>query len=111
MKILKIVQKHYAILGIDRPTHQSNQKYPFGIRVFCGFLLYAYFIVSLLAYILYVANDFMEYIECICTVSGNMIIFVCFAAVVFRKITLFGMIDNIEKFMNTSKTELPQIEK
>lgn len=52
----------------------------------------------------YVASDFMEYMEGICTTSATIIIFVCFAAKVFGKTKLFNIIDNIEKIINASKT-------
>lgn len=103
MKILQAIQKNYAILGI-RSSNQSNQKYPFNIkRVFFGFSLSGSVIASQLVYTYYVANGLMEYMECICSISAAIIIFLCFVAIVVGRTTLFESIDNIENFIEKSK--------
>lgn len=101
MIVFESVQKHYATLGITS-SHQWTQKFPLSPRVLLGFLLFAYLIVSQLVYIFFVADDFMEYVECVTATSGSSIIFVCFMAIVFRKETMFKCIAIIEKFIDTS---------
>lgn len=103
IKIFQRVREQYAIIGIS-PSNQSNQKFPFSKRVFLGFLSFSCTTVSQFVYILYVANDFMECMECVCSLSGTIILFVCFAAIVFRKAKLFDSIDNIEKLIDSSKS-------
>lgn len=102
MKILKTVQNHYATLGVSS-SKQLTKKYPFSERVFFGFFLFVYLLVSELVYIYYVAIGFMEYMDCICTISTSIIIFVCFMAIVHRKTTLFESIENLEKLIETSE--------
>lgn len=95
---------HYATLGIC-PSNQPTQTYPFSLllRVIFGFLLFGYLIVSQCVYTFYVANGFIEYVECICTTFSSIIVFVFFAAIVFRKTELFEIIENIESLIDTSE--------
>lgn len=59
---------------------------------------------SQLVYIAYVANGFMEYMECIGVISGNIIVFVCYVTIVFKCILLFENIDKMEELIDSSKT-------
>lgn len=102
MKVFKVVQRHYATLGISASNRTSNFK-PSKKRIVFGFLLFGGLIVSNLVYTFYVANGFMEYMECICATSATIIIFICFAAIVYRRTLLFENIDNIEKLIDTSE--------
>lgn len=106
MKILKTVQEHYVTLDIQSSSNQSIENKPFRVRIGFGFLLFEYLLISQLVYLYYVANDFMEYMDCISSISAGMILFVSLAAIVFRKTTLFESIDMIEKLIDTSKTAL-----
>lgn len=99
MKIFQTVQKYYAILGIS----PSNSKYPISERVFFGFLLFGCSATSQFVYIFHVANGLIEYMECVGSICGGIIIFVCFLAIVLRKTTLFKSIDSIEKLIDTSE--------
>lgn len=102
MKIFQTIQAQYAILGVSSSNH-STRKYMFSTRVLFGFLLIGCTIVSHFLYIFYVANDFMKYVASICVASGTTLTFVSLAAIVFRKAQLFGCIDIIEKFIDTSE--------
>lgn len=55
--------------------------------------------------ILYVANDFLEYMEGICTTSASMLVFVFFLAIVSSKTAAFKSMDDIGKLINSSKTK------
>lgn len=103
MKVFQTLRRQYAILGISSPN-PSPQQCPFNERVFFGVFLFGCFIGSQFMYIAYVASSFMDDMQCICSLSGTIIIFVCFLAIVFRKTTLFESIENIEKLIETSKT-------
>lgn len=102
MKVFKMVKRHYAILGIIPSLNQPTQKYPINKRVFCGFLLFGCFILSQIAYTFCVADGFMEYLECACDLSASVILFVCFATIVFKKDLLFEIIDKFGKLIDTS---------
>lgn len=95
MKIFQTLRKQLAIVGIS-PSNQS-----FNERVFFGFSLFGCSVSSQFVYI-YVANSLMDSMECICSLSAGIIIFVCFVAVIFRKSTLFESVDNFEKLIDTS---------
>lgn len=101
MKIFKIVQKNYATLGISA-LHRSNQKYSFNGRLLFGFLSHGFFIISQFVYIFNVTDGFMEYMETICIISGTILMFICLMTIVFKRDLLFEVIDNIEKFIETS---------
>lgn len=103
MKALTITQKHYAILGINS-SNESTEKLTFNNRILFGFFLFGFTAACQFMFILFVANGFMEYMDCVCSLSATVLIFVCFAANVFRKATLFECIHNIEKLINASKT-------
>lgn len=103
MKIFQTIQTHYAILGITNTTHQSTQKHPFSIRVFMGFLLFGSLNVLDFVYIFRVANGFTDYMNSICAASTSIIFSITFAAIVFRKSTLFGSIDSLEQLIDTSE--------
>lgn len=102
MKIFETIQKQYAILGIIS-SRLSSQKYRFNEREFLGFLLFGYQIFSQFVYVFHEASGFMEYVVSICATSGTIIMFVCFAAIVFRKSTLFESIDNVETLIDKSE--------
>lgn len=102
LKIFQIIQRQYAILGISS-TNQSAQKLPFNRRVLIGLLFFGCIFTLQFVYIFQVASDFMEYTECICATSGNILIFVCFMAIVLGNTTLFECIDNLEQLIDTSK--------
>lgn len=102
MKIFETIQRHYNSLGISS-SHQLIQKYPFNARIFIGFLIFGVNAVSQFIYIVFVASDFMEYMNVICASSGSTIIFVCYAAIVYKKNRLFKTIDNIEQLIDSSE--------
>lgn len=105
MKILQTIQKYYAILGVSQSSHQLSEKCPclFSERVLILFLLLECCIAAHFMYMFRVANEFMEYVESICATSGNIIIFVCFATIVFKTTTVFQSIEIIEKLIDTSE--------
>lgn len=100
MRIFKLLRRRFAIVGIS--PNQWTQKYPFSKRLLFDFLLFGCVFVSQFVYIFHVANGFMDYIECISTTSGTILMFVCFVAIVFSKTKVFEAIDNIEKLIDTS---------
>lgn len=97
MKIFKTIKKHYAVLGIISSNHSLSE------RICFGFLLSGCNIISQFVYASHVANGFTEYIECICSAFGAVIVFVCFAAVFAKRTSLFETIENIEKLLNGSE--------
>lgn len=101
MKIFYAIQNQYTALGISL-SNRWTQKYSW-IERQLPFLLFGCITFSHLMYIFDVANEFMEYVNCISTTAASTIIFVCFMAIVLRKATLFENIDNLEKLIDTSE--------
>lgn len=108
MKIFKLVQSHYALLGLNS-MHQSAQKYPMNATIVFGFLLLGCSVTLHFAYIFYVAEGFMDYMVCICSLCASFQITVCFAAFVFNWPLAFETIGSMEKFINTSEPILKLI--
>lgn len=98
LKIFNIIQTQYSVLGISRASNQTTDN-----RVLRGFLLFVWLFISHFAYTFHVANEFMEYVQGVCTTSASAIAFVCFTSRVFTKTTLFESIDSIEKIIETSE--------
>lgn len=103
MKIFTIIQSQLAVLGITSSNQSAHYQYPMNRRVLFGFSLYGCCLVSLFGYLFHVANDFMEYVNSICTTSGISIMLFCFVAIVYKRTTLFDSIDSLEKLIETSK--------
>lgn len=101
MKVFRTIRNKFAFLDIC-PSNQSTWQNPFNKRVL-GFILLGGNIVSHVVYIFRVANDFLEFVECLNSTFASIIISVCFVAIVFRKTTLFNSIDNIEKVIDASE--------
>lgn len=108
MKVFQRIQKQYAILGISA-SNQLTRTLPFSKRVLFGFLSISIEIFSQFVYTFHVANDYMTYIDCICATSATIVIFICLAAIVCRKSTLFEIIHEIEELIDTSELWLFQI--
>lgn len=102
MKLFEIVQQHCALLGISS-TNQTTQKCQFNERVLLGFLLFGCIFASYFVYIFRVANGFLDYMVGICTLSGHILIFVCFVTIISKKVLMFESIDRIEKLIDTSE--------
>lgn len=105
MKIFQSVLKHFATLGISSSSsYQSTQKYPFNKRIFFGCTLLGWAIISQFVYIFRVANNFMEYVECVCLISGTTIVLICLATIAFRRTLLFSGIRELENLIETIKS-------
>lgn len=102
MKILRLVQKNYAILGIS-PSHNSNQRSRFNGRVLFGFSLFGCVVVFQLVFMFHMDGGLMEYMDAICSISATILMFICFVAIVLKETTLFESIDSIEKLIDTSE--------
>ena len=97
MKIFQTIQRNYAILGIS-PEQLTHPKFLFNGKMLMCFLFSIFYMLSSFAYIFYVATTFEQYIECITTAFGGIIISICIGAVVFKMNKLFEIIKNVEDF-------------
>lgn len=103
MKIFRTVQRQYAILGITSHELTSFESFNQISLVAVGISLFGWIIFSQFMYIFYVATDFIEYMECSCSISAGIIVFICFAAIVLKRSLLFETIDNLEKLIQISE--------
>lgn len=101
MKIFQRIRKDLIILGI-KPT-QSNQMYSFSRKLFLGYLLLILGVVSSALFVVYSANNIMDYMQCFCTISALLSVGLCFSAIVLQKMRLFNYIESTEELINTRK--------
>lgn len=99
MKIFRIVRKQFAILSITPP---KSQKFSFDGKLCYGYVSIGCNFISQLVYTIYVADGFMEIMESVCSTSGMVIQFVCFATIASKRALLFQTIENIENLIDTS---------
>lgn len=102
MKILQTIQMKYAMVGMA-PSNQSDQNVPLSNRVLQGFSLIGCSIVLQVVYSFRVANGFMEYMECACSVSAGIIMFVSLAAIAFQRSTLAANHVTVQTYIDTSE--------
>lgn len=106
MAIFEIIQNRYAILGISS-SHHLSQNCPLSKRVLYVFLILGCVIVLHFVHIFRVADEFMEYVESICTTSGSIIVFVCLAIITRKNTTFIEIFNSVESILiDTSKSIL-----
>lgn len=102
MKVFQTVRRNYSILGIS-PTNQSDRsKCPINSRIFLISFSFGCSVISQMWFI-HLANSFAECMECIGSLSAGIIVFVSFAAIVFRKTELFECFDRVEELIRSSE--------
>lgn len=105
MKILQTTRKHLTILGIE--PKQSTGIFSLNWRLLLGFSLFADAIISTTLFLVYLANDIMDYILCFCVISALIELCFCFSLFVFQRQRLFNYIESMEKLINQSKFYIP----
>lgn len=105
MKFFITFQEKFGILGL-RPSNESTQNCLSNRRLLFGFTLSSCSVVLHFMSIFYVATDFLEYMEGVCTTSASMLVFVFFVAIVSRRASVFKSIDDIGKLIDSSKAIL-----
>lgn len=84
MKLFQLIQRNFAILGINSTQNRSL----FNYKIFLGFLLLGLTMISNLVYILREATSFFEYIQCICPILVAITMIISFLSFVFNTSTL-----------------------
>lgn len=103
MKVFTNTQRYFAAVGICS-SNEPTRELALNNRILFGFSLFGLTIACQFMFILYVADDFMEYMDCGCSLSATITMFVCFAADVTKRATLFGCIHNIERLIAASES-------
>lgn len=104
MKVFQKLSRQYAILGIR--SNATNPKHAFNERIHAGFFLFGCIIVTKFIYIFRVANAYMEYMECVSTTSGSIIVAVIYTHTVIISDEIFEVFGKIEQFIETSEIML-----
>lgn len=106
MKLFQTILNQYETVGIQSTKIQWVQEAQFNRKILIGFSLFGWSIFAQLVYMFHVANDLMDYVECLCANFGSIITLVCFLTIVFERRLLFESIDNFEKLIEASKAIL-----
>lgn len=104
MKILQTAEKILSTLGIT--ASQSLGKHLLNRKILMGFITLAISIFSQFAFLLCVANTFMDYAEFAYLATTTASIFACFSRTIFDMQRLFDMIVDFERIVAKSKSIL-----
>lgn len=102
MKIFQSVQTYFAQLGIT-PRSQFNEKYPFEMKnvLVIGFIGGGFVVCYL--FLVFGANDFNEYSECLISTITFLMGTFDYAIHVWKMEKLFQFIKKFEHFIQRSK--------
>lgn len=101
MKILRIAKKKLAILGIT--LNQSLESHPFNRKISMGSFIFGFSIFSHFAFLLHLADTFMEYTESVYMTCTTISIAVSFLSTIFQMRKSFEIIVGLEKIVKMSK--------
>lgn len=100
MKICQIIRRHLTVLGIQPP--KSNQLLSFNPRISLGLLSFVCANILSALYLVYSANNILEYMRSVCVVTATTEVGFCFLAFVLQKRRLFDYMETMEKLINKS---------
>lgn len=93
MKLFRIIQKNFAILGIT--SAQSIQKHPFNRQIVLLYSIYGSTWISSVLFLFQKANTFEEYTNNIYITSAAAIVMFSFTIIVFKMSKLFEFVNNL----------------
>lgn len=98
MKLFQLIQKNLSTLGID--SHQSKCSWR---KLMMTWLIFGLTITSSVLFLIFKAKTFEEFTNNIYITSGDSMLCIDFAIVVFKREKLFKLINDFEKFVNISE--------
>lgn len=104
LKIFKMSQKYFAILGISPIL--VTQPYPFNRNISINYLLFGLHLICHFIFVLYEATTLWEYIQSIYLCSISILGAMVFSMLVFRVSILFKYIAEFETVINIGKRSL-----
>lgn len=103
MKILQLVQKNFATLGVS--PNLSLQPYPFNTKIIIGFVTLSLSLSCNLVFAISEAKTFTEQTQSIYMVSLTVLIMFALTIIILKVNKLFCLIDDCENLVNTSEYE------
>lgn len=103
IKIFHTIRGHLTKLGI-KPT-PSTRFISFNGKLLLGFLFFVFLITTCALFLIYLAKNIVEYMQCVCIFTALFEIGLCFSAIVVQRRRLFSYIRTMEKLVNKSKTK------
>lgn len=102
MKLYRLVQQNFAVLGIV-PDHSSQNLNPFNLKIWISLLVFVLSSIFCYVSLFYDTRNFQEYIEILVVVSSTTASLASFASTVLQRKLLFKHIKNCERIVNKSK--------
>ena len=102
MKVLKIFQRNFPMLGIC-PRSESSEKNSLNSKN--KFVLFASIdgIISCCVHLAYIADSFEDYTNSIYSISATLTCTICYASMIWKMPTLFRFIDELEQTLDKSE--------
>lgn len=97
MKLFQTSLKYYAILGIT--SNYSTQTHPFNSRILISVAIYLIMISLVGVYLLFIANNFAEFIESLYMFTSAIVSLICYAIVILTVAKLFQLIESLQQFI------------
>lgn len=101
MKILQLVKKYLAILGLK--SHDAFQSHSINIESVMCFTVLGMCIISNFVYLIREANSFFEYVQSLYLFFASSITNTVFAYLTWKMTELFELIDNLEATVQHSE--------
>lgn len=106
LKAYKVIQKKFANLGIT--LNLVGQSCPFNGTILLNFLTLGSIMYSTIAYIIYDAETFAEYIQCIYCCSIGILATIALLVMILNVEILFEFINGCDILLNTSELGIKQ---
>ena len=104
MKLYKVSQKNFAVLGVNLNETNQNNLYNWNILVF--FFLFVLCVILALFFLIYDADNFAQYIEGIYIVTAAFAIFLDAVSIAIHVMKFSIYIEGLEKLVISSKSNL-----
>lgn len=102
MNFFQSIRRYFAVIGVN--SAHSMQRHAFvNIRSLTVFILFSIAIGSNCLYLLYVANRFEEYADCVFATCGTIMIAIGSATGIIKMESLFQLITSIETIIQKRK--------
>lgn len=103
-RVFERIQKDFATAGITPSL--TEQSYPFNGTVLFGFFTICAVIWCTFVFIVYEADTFGEYTQCVCACSFAILIVFVLLTVILKVKKLFKLIESCDALVNSSECSL-----
>lgn len=98
MKLYRVIQKNFSLLGIVPKQSKSSRK-----KLAMTSSIHILDTTSSLIFLVFKANTFIEYVNNIYVTTTGIMMSICFANIAVKSDKLFDIINGVEKFVDESE--------